>query len=392
VLVWLHGGANTTGAGEFYDPAPLVEAGAVVVTLNYRLGAFGFLAHPALDEEGHPAVNYGVMDQQLALRWVRANVARFGGDPQRVTLFGESSGGLDTLTHLVSPLSAGLFQRAIVQSGAYQLDTPSLAASEARGVAFAARLGCPDQSAECLRAKTTAEVLAHAGVVNTPESAYNHSTVDGQVLPETQRAALRAGRFHRVPVVQGANRHEGRAFIPPTLTAADYPTAVALIAGEAGTRFDQVLATYPLGAFASPFEAASAAYGDAFFACGADAVSRLLSPWVPAYYAYEFADENASPLGATHAAELKYLFDVSLGGSLGGGPGSLPAPSQALARVVRAYWAAFARSGDPNAPALPDDWRPFAADRVQVLSPPPPGGGSATEYATRHHCALWNAP
>jgi para-nitrobenzyl esterase len=241
-----------------------------------------------------------------------------------------------------------------------------------------------------LRSKSTGDVLAHAGGANTSGSAYHHSTVDGQVLPETQLAALLAGRINRVPVVQGATRHEGRFFLPPALTADEYRVVLALIAAGTGKGLDQILATYPLGAYASPFEAASAAYGDVLYACSANAANQLLSRWVRTY-AYEFDDANAGPLGATHAAELPYLFDLTFGGTPGGGPGSLPAPSQALARTIRAYWTTFAQSGDPNASGLPE-WKPLADSRVQVLRPPAPRGESATDYGSRHHCTFWNSP
>jgi para-nitrobenzyl esterase len=385
VMVWIHGGGNTGGTGESYDPTPLGETGGVVVvTLNYRLGPFGFLAHPALRADGDAAGNLGVMDQQQALRWVRANVDRFGGDPGNVTLAGESSGGLDTLTHLVSPLSAGLMHRVIVQSGAYGLDTPSLASSEALGAAFATRLGCVDQSAACLRSTSTVDVLASAA----GGASYNRSTVDGRVLPETQLAALRAGRINRVTVLQGANSHEGRFFLPPTLTADGYRTVLALIAAATGKSLDRIHAAYPLGA--SPFEAASAAYGDAAYACSASAVNKLLSLRVPTY-GYEFDDAGASPLGATHSAELRYLFNLSFGGIPAGGPGSLPAPSQELARTMRVYWTSFARSGDPTSGGVPG-WRPYADGRVQLLGAPSPSGASAANYDVRHNCAFWNQP
>src|SRR5262249_34201373 len=179
VMVWIHGGPNAIGAGDLYDPTPLVETGGViVVTLNYRLGPLGFLAHPALDTEGHPAANYGIMDQQLALRWIQTNISGFGGNPNNVTIIGESAGGLDVLTHLASPVSAGLFQRAIVQSGAYQLNPPSLSASEARGSPFASAVGCStqdtDRPADCLRSLSVADILAKA------TNSYNQSTVDGR--------------------------------------------------------------------------------------------------------------------------------------------------------------------------------------------------------------------
>jgi para-nitrobenzyl esterase len=387
-MVWIHGGSNASGAGESYDPTPLVvTGGVVVVTLNYRLGAFGFLAHPALGAEG--AGNYGVMDQQLALEWVQANADRFGGDPRSVTLFGESSGGLNVLTHLVSPRSAGLLSRAIVQSGAYGVNTPSLAASEARGAAFAVRVGCGDQSAACLRSKSTADVLTAAGSVNTPGAAFHQATVDGHVLPETQLAALRAGRINRVPVVQGANRHEGRFFLPPALTADGYVGVLAQIAAATGKSLSQVQGAYPLGAYASPYEAASAAYGDAAYACSALVVDQLLSRWVRTY-AYEFDDADAGPLGATHVAELRYLFDLSFDGVPSGGPGGLPAPSRHLASDMRAHWTDFARSGDPSSTAR--EWRSFADGWVQLLRPPSPHGGSTADYTSRHNCGFWISP
>ncbi len=151
VMVWIHGGALVTGESDDYDPAKLVSNGTVVVTINYRLGALGFLAHPALaDRPGGPSGNYGLMDQQAALRWVQRNIRQFGGDPRNVTIFGESAGGLSVLSQLDSPGADGLFQRAIVQSGAYNLTQTPLATAEAAGEAFAATAGCASQTAACL--------------------------------------------------------------------------------------------------------------------------------------------------------------------------------------------------------------------------------------------------
>jgi para-nitrobenzyl esterase len=404
-MVWIYGGANASGASDFYDPTPLVETGqVVVVTVNYRIGALGFLAHPALDGEGHEAVNYGVMDQQLALRWVRDNIRSFGGNRDKVTIFGESAGGLNVTTHLVSPRSTGLFHRAIIESGAYQLNTPSLAASEARGRVFGNRIGCTDQSAACLRSKSLADVLAAAGTVNTGGSAYNQSTVDGQILPETQISAIAAGRINRVPVVQGANSHEGRIFTSPALTAAGFQATLAGFAAAFGKSRDEAFALYPLTNYASPFEAASAVLGDFAFACSAMKSTQLLSQWVPVY-AYEFDDEAAGPLGATHGAELSYLFNFNLGTTLNGGPGSLPPPSQQLSLSMREYWSNFARSNNPNSSASRDgdfddderaagipEWPRASATggSLQLLIPPSPQPGSMPDYGARHKCAFWN--
>jgi para-nitrobenzyl esterase len=157
VMVWIHGGALTVGESDDYVPTKLVQRGdVIVVTINYRLGALGFLAHPALNAESpdHISGNYGIMDQQFALKWVQRNIATFGGDPHNVTIFGESAGGLSVLSHLASPTAAGLFHRGIVESGAYELTLPTLADEESHGEAFAASVGCNDQSARCLRSKS----------------------------------------------------------------------------------------------------------------------------------------------------------------------------------------------------------------------------------------------
>jgi para-nitrobenzyl esterase len=344
-------------------------------------------------------VNYGVMDQQLALRWVRDNIRSFGGDRDKVTIFGESAGGLNVTTHLVSPRSAGLFQRAIIESGAYQLSTPSLAASEARGRAFATRIGCADQSAKCLRSKSLAEVLAMAGNVNTGGSSYNQSTVDGQIIPEPQIAAITAGRINRVPVIQGANSHEGRIFTSPTLTVAGYQATVAGFAAAFGKSAAEAFALYPLSNYANPFEAASALLGDFAFACSAMKSTEQLSKFVPVY-AYEFDDAAAGPLGATHGAELSYLFNFNLGAALNGGPASLPPPSQRLSLAMRGYWTNFARSSTPNARGESEDdeaavlpvWHRAAttAGSIQLLVPPSPVSGAMTDYSARHRCAFWN--
>src|SRR5580698_589132 len=200
VLVWIHGGGLTVDGARNYDGTKLAADGTVVVTINYRLGALGFLAHPALaSRPGGPAGNYGLMDQQAALRWVQANISRFGGNPRNVTIAGESAGGLSVLAQLVSRGSRGLFQRAIVQSGAFALHQQSLAAAEAAGKAFAAKAGCPDQTARCLRRLPVADL-----VKNFPGAAIP-GVVDGQVLTESVGSALAAGRFARVPILDGSN-------------------------------------------------------------------------------------------------------------------------------------------------------------------------------------------
>lgn len=387
VMVWFHGGANAVGTSEGNEPTPLVETGNVVgVTVNYRLGALGFLAHPALDTEGHPAVNYGILDQQQALRWVRDNIDRFGGDPGNVTIFGVSAGGLDVTSHLVSPGSSGLFHRAIIESGAYQLNTPSLAQSEAQGTAFASRAGCADQRAACLRSLPLDEILRQQGAVNSGGSSYNQSTVDGIVLPERQIDAITAGRINRVPVMQGANAVEGHVFADPRIDEAGYVAQISGFAAAFGKDPAAALATYSLARYGTPYEASSAALGDAAIACSALTSNAVLNRMVPTY-AYEFADSAAGPLGATHGGEVRYLLTSQ-------DPSPLPPASRQLAATMQRYWATFARWGNPNGPSAPP-WprmvggqNPAAA--IMSLVAPTPSPDTVANYSARHNCDFWS--
>ena len=165
MLVWIHGGGLEQDGARNYDGTKLAADGTVVVTINYRLGALGFLAHPALaSRPGGAAGNYGLMDQQAALRWVQRNIAQFGGDPHNVTIAGQSAGGLSVLAQMVSPGARGLFQRAIVQSGTFALTQQPLATAEAAGETFATAVGCPDQTAACLRSVPVSDLVNNFGV------------------------------------------------------------------------------------------------------------------------------------------------------------------------------------------------------------------------------------
>jgi para-nitrobenzyl esterase len=407
VLVWIHGGGLTEEGSSNYDGAELAADGAVVVTINYRLGALGFLAHPALaSRPGGPAGNYGLMDQQAALRWVQDNIGQFGGNPDNVTIAGQSAGGLSVLAQLVSTGARGLFQKAIIESGAFALNQQPLAAAEAAGEAFAAQAGCPDQIAACLRN------LPVSALVNTPFTGIP-GVVDGKVLTAPIAAALAAGRFARVPVLNGTNHDEERLFvdglqvtvsggtfvpIPDEPVGPDnYQANIAAVLGVSADRAAAVAAeyppsAYPPSAFSSSEDAAlSALVGDANFACPALQVDRQTSARVPTF-AYEFNDDNApqpyTPPGfitvATHESELPYLFDL---------PNAPfhPAPSpdqQTLAASMRAAWVNFAATGNPATAALP--WPAFG-DSQQMLSLVPPQPQAETDFATRHHCAFWAA-
>jgi para-nitrobenzyl esterase len=396
VMVWIHGGGLVTGESDDFGPAGLVSRGVIVVTINYRLGALGFLAHPALASyPGGPSGNYGLMDQQAALRWVRRDIGRFGGNPRDVTIFGESAGGLSVLSQLASPGARGLFARAIAESGAYNLDQPSLSTAESAGEAFATQAGCASQTAACLRSLPVTTILANES------QGPGFPDVDGRVLTQTLRAAFASGQFNRVPVINGTNHDEQRLFAGQAelagqpVTAANYVDSLASTFGISTGIAAVIAAQYPLSAYPSAPVAFSAAVTDAFYACPALTTDNLLSAYVPTF-AYEFNDENAPeiflppvsfPYGAAHASELQYLF------SLPGAP--FPSPlspqQQQLAAAMKQYWTSFAGRGVPFSPAGPA-WPRFDAtsQRMQSLIPPQPQ--TEAGFATGHHCAFWAPP
>jgi para-nitrobenzyl esterase len=398
VMVWIHGGALVSGESDNYNPTALVKDGVTVVTFNYRLGELGFLADSALASAQGDAGNYGLMDQQAALRWVRQNIAAFGGNPRNVTLFGESAGGLSVLSQLASPGAAGLFQRAIVESGSYDLTQTSLAASEAQGAQFAAAAGCTQataaQVAACLRALPVSAILAN----QTPLPGYTPN-VDGSVLREPILTALETGAFNRVPVIIGTNHDEWRLFLgletlagEPAVTAGTYEQQIEATMSLPAALASEVIAQYPLKGYASPALALGAAGTDAIFACPSLEAASYLSLYTPTY-AYEFSDESAPELfipsvgfsyGATHASELQFLF--SLSGTAE--QGSLSAAEQKLAAQMQGYWTSQAADGTPETAGQPG-WPLFNAVTMPVLSLNTPGPSVETSFAAEHNCTFW---
>jgi para-nitrobenzyl esterase len=398
VLVWIHGGGLTQDGALNYDATKLAADGVVVVTINYRLGALGFLAHPALaSRPGGPSGNYGLMDQQAALRWVKHDVARFGGDPHNVTIAGQSAGGLSVLAHLVSPRSRGLFDRAIVQSGAFALNQVPLSQAEAFGKTFADQVECQDQTADCLR-HTPVGALVKA----FPEAAIP-GVVDGSVLTEPIGAALAAGHFAHVPILNGVNHNEewifvaglhlavsGGMFVPaPAPTPATYQSVIASVLGVSDARASAIAAEYPLDAYPAPVLALSVLVSDANFACPALQVDRWTAKHTPTF-AYEFDDDSAPQLFAgpslppiaTHSSEIQYLFDQP------NAPFAAPlnATQETLAGAMQAAWARFADVGDPASAATP--WPRFdSASAVLSLTTPRPQVQAS--FATTHHCGFW---
>jgi para-nitrobenzyl esterase len=391
VLVWIHGGGNQNGATSdlvpgnptllFYNGQSFAEhRGVVMVSLNYRLGVFGYLSHSKLREEGSPSGNQGLLDQR------------------NVTIFGESAGARNVCFHVVSPGSKGLFHRAISESGDCTGTTRIQTRAESEGTAFAEAVGCTTaaDALSCLRDKPAAELIiqdqfdgATAGAVGG--SAYNGGTprwdfrpvVDGDVVPRLPRDLFRDGEIAKVPYIMGTNTEEGglaHLTAPKAETEADY---LAALDRRFGTFAARVAATYPASSFPNPNDALIRVSTDERYACAVqDFAERATAAGLPVY-AYNFNVGYAIPqlqaLGPAHGAELTYVF-----ASLADDPTA--AGSEAVSDLLQKYWARFATSGDPNGDGAPE-WSKFAADRqnrLDIDADPQP-----VENFRAEQCALW---
>lgn len=344
VMVWIHGGGLTRGSGSArnYDGEELARKGVVLVTINYRLGAFGFLAHPELTGESahHSSGNYGFLDQVAALEWVHRNIARFGGDPNRVTIFGESAGSWSVNLLMATPLAKGLFQRVIGESGADFGPLQKLSAAEQAGVEFARSMGADSPSA--LRAKSSADLLAAPGPFS---GAIFLGNVDGWVLPEDVYAIFAAGKQNDAPLLLGSNADEGTAFTPASMTAEDFRQ---LVSRRFGARADAYLKLYPAGSDAEARASEAASIRDRTFGWEMRTWARMQARTGKSkVYLYYFSRVPPGPAGAVyrayHAAEITYVFH-----NLGLSDRPWEAVDRTLSDSMSSYWVNFATSGDPN--------------------------------------------
>lgn len=393
VIVWIHGGAYSIGTGTQFGGSTMAAlTNSVVVSINYRLGQLGYLGLDELSRDNPLASgSYGLMDQIAALKWTRENIAALGGDPRNITVSGQSAGAGSICAMLASPQAAGLFGRAILQSGPCSLlRTPDPAQAREQAERFAAAAGCavPSQRAACLRGASGPDLVAAARLL--PTAGPGHGD---RLLPEQPSEAIGSGSWNRVPVLIGSTKAESRFFVGlahPHLTAEEYTAQVTERYGPAA---QQVLARYPLSAHPSPYEAMSALTTDATFACQTYATATSLARQVPTY-AYEFDDpDSPTLLGAqvpgvdmsnAHSAELAYLHDFSLISK------PLTAGQVRLATGMKRLWGAFARSGDPNGPGLPR-WSAVRAPAYEVLTLTPSDIHRSTSFAADHQCAFWTA-
>ncbi len=344
VMIWIHGGAFRQGSGSMpsFDGTALAEKGVVVVTINYRLGVFGLMAHPGLTAETlHRASgNYGLLDQVAALQWIRRNIAAFGGDPSNVTLFGQSAGAASVNQLMASPLTEGLFHKAILQSGsAFAFGgNSSLESAEQTGLAFADSLAA--SSVYALRALPADTIHAHARQFGFSPN------VDRYFLDDDVQTVFREGRQAAVPVLIGSTSDEGTPMFGPGLTAKVFREMSARNYGE---DVDRYLSLYP----ASSDEQAGRSFSDAFsdrLAWGAHTIARLHDEADVFLYRFSRVPPGRDPdrYRAYHSAELVYVFDALHAVDRPWTP-----IDRQIADQMSSYWAYFAATGDPNGSELP---------------------------------------
>jgi para-nitrobenzyl esterase len=435
VIVWIHGGGGSAGTGSEYDPHRMVERGdVIVVTINYRLGIFGFFGYPGLKDSG----SFAMEDQIAALRWVRRNAPAFGGDATNITVAGESEGAVSICGLLTSPASKGSFDKAILESGSCSTlvnDLPPGSTSarpnalsfwtsvdqvKAAGMTFASDVAVNSpglshgQVIERLRLES-ADDLNEASIAESQERGISFATAAYRtpLLPLDPALALRLGRFHRVPLISGINQDEDRSVTMLTeyiagewrMSSTDY---ARLISEAFASRAPDVAAHYPLQRYESPAAAWSSIETDRTFVCPQLETDHAVARQGVPVYAFEFADRSAPPFipydpnltdlkpGADHGDEIFYLLDV-LGAPHAWGGSQLPHPwfspkQEALAESMIRYWTHFAHTGDPNTKNQPL-WSRFEGRRGPVLRLDTAGaaGIGLVETYRNHQCGFWSA-
>lgn len=368
VMVWIYGGGFVNGGASpaVYSGAAFARDGVIMVSFNYRLGRFGFFAHPALASEGGGG-NFAFMDQVAALKWVKRNVAAFGGDPGNVTVFGESAGGMSVHFLLTSPAARGLYQKAIVESGAGRdgaigKPTPTLAEAAAIGKSFTDAIGVSGDAA-ALRALSADRIVNGLSMMTMTAPGYSGAMIDNKTLWETPFAVESSDRAARVPVIVGANSADGFGFALPK--SAQF-AAFGAKAGQAAALYD------PDGTRA-PLDLATHLFADKVMVEPARAVARILSRHQPIWlyrFDYVATSMRGEWKGAPHATEIPYVMDT-VKARYGE---ALTVEDQKIASLTHVYWVNFAKTGKPDAPAAWPTYAP-AADKVHRI------GGAGAEQA-----------
>ena len=436
VLFWIHGGAFVGGSANLYRLDKLAGEGRmVVVSANYRLGALGFMPHPAFETANHYNGNYGLEDQRMAMAWVQRNIAAFGGDPSRVTIAGESAGAGSVCMHLASADQVkGLFQQAIVQSAGCLQPMKTVTEAQATGESIGSALGCegnPAQVAQCMRTQPVAAILAMQGdyAHQHPEDFIPFAPATGTTaqpnatLPTSVREAMSRKQFRQIPLMMGGTRHEVRLYVGYFWQAAQAGQGLPLDAANLPIWLKNFYGESKATAILQHYQPAN---GWADARAVPEILGRLMSDYTPSIginnclylhtsdalneyfaqtglklpiYQFEFADENAPVLGvgiatpypdfamgSVHSSELNYLFPKLSNTHLINGPDLVP-ESAILADQMVAQWAQFVHTGNPNRTGLPH-WPAYAgSSSVMLLAP---GASSAYDADSQHQCsAFW---
>ncbi len=370
VMVWIHGGAFVGGmtGTPMFDGTKFAQKGVVLVSIAYRLGVFGFLAHPELSREsGKGSGAYGIQDMIAGLQWVKDNIAQFGGDPSCVTIFGESAGGIAVGMLSAAPPAKGLFQRAISESGGSfapprvtdgaGMNVASLKLGESAGENFLKKLGVADIKAA--RALSAEQIQKVAGGGMGGGSSF-WPVADGTFLPGDPYELYEKGLFNDTPILAGTNSNEGGLFMRGPITAAAFEKQIRSGYGE---RADVILKAYPHSTDAEAARSSADVFREFAFAWPTWAWARMQSRMGKGKaFVYYFDHRTpSSPDGANHGDEIAYVFQNFQG------PGGAPrAEDLALSELIRSYWINFARTGDPNGPGLPE-WPAFTEKDQRVM-------------------------
>ena len=369
VMVWIHGGGFTVGSGSLpaYDGEALARRGVVVVTLNYRLGALGFLAHPVLSRESphHVSGNYGLLDLIAALRWVQNNIAQFGGNPADVTVFGQSGGAYSICILTVSPLATGLFRRAIMQSLPLMFQPVRRLRTEHAGLRSAESLGEANAAdIATLRVMSADQIVKQLAPGPTlSNETHWFPIVDGWVLPHEPADLIGRSRQVAVPVLIGYNADEGNFFLP------DAPKSISgyevFVRGKfGGDQLESIMAMYPAKTDAEAPAALTRFFGDYELLTSTVMTARAMER-VTDVHVYQFSRVGPRTRrfwnGAAHSAELPYMFDHVTAPSE-----DFDSQDKALSEAIAGAWVAFAKTGNPNGPGLPE-WPAYREPTYRYL-------------------------
>jgi para-nitrobenzyl esterase len=406
VFVWIHGGQFVGGASALYPLGNLAKSGdLVVVSINYRLGVFGFMPHPGFDKDYNGG--YGLKDQRLALAWIRRNIAKFGGDPNNITIAGESAGGASVCMHLISPQETrGLFNRVIMQSAGCATPLHSVQEAQKIGETVANLVGCSDGGTDaraavaCMRKKPVKELLEAASKAGGSDLMAYAPAIGTKTVPLQGAEAFRSGKFVRVPVMNGGTRDEMRLYLAYEVQAGEKVTSdnyADKLKAIYGANASAILEKYPAANYSSPAAALGTVMSDFHPTVGLNNCiyleqAKLMRKRVPVYE-LAFGDRNAPPvttdpgfeMGAVHSSELPYFFPHFDNTSKVAGPDLAPA-SLTLAIQMTAYWTSFARNGTPVAKDSPA-WPLFKADGDVMRFDP--GKVGPFDAGAVSQCAFW---